>query len=186
MSREWCKQRETVQRLTRAAENDHQQVVELVCNSRRKLAYTLQFLVLQMDRLGLLLTLDFRAGPEPVRDLAGVVAEWDRTHQVPSEAAVRRAPQPVLYLKYRPGLSRLRPGTQCPFPVFGMQKLIPPRRARLFHALPGVFQPLAVRVLGASVRVYHPDHLRNGVQQVLVLSCTASTADFCSSMRCSI
>ncbi len=123
--------RETLQHLTRATENDHQQVVELVRHSCCKLADTMQFLVLQIDCLGLLLVLDFRTGPKPVPDLTGVVSEWYRPHQVPSEAAVRRSSQPVLYLKHRPGLSCSRPSVQGPFPVFGMQKVVPPHRACL-------------------------------------------------------
>ena len=137
--------------------------------SRRELANALQFFFLQIDSLSLFLVLDFGAGSKPVRDLPGIAAEGDGAYQVPPVAAVRGPFQAMFNLKYGTGPPGLFPGCKGPLPVLRMEYGIPSQVSGLFDAQPRVVTPSLVRILHAACAVSHPDHLRNRLEQRLIL-----------------
>ena len=164
--------RDGLQRITGAAENHHQQVVEIVRDSGGKLTDSLQLLCLQVTHFGLLVVLDLRAGPKPTGDLPGGRAKRNRAHQMPAITAVGGPLQPVFDFEYGPGLPRLLPGSARALPILRVKKVIPlPGIARA--CVTRVVEPLPVGVGNAALSGRHPHHVGDRFQQGLVLRGTA-------------
>ena len=118
--------------------------------------------------------MNVRARPEPLDELARLIAHRNRARQVPAIAPVTGAKQAVLHLEFLAAAHSFVPALQGRRHVLGVQRDLPAPTHRPLHRQAAVFQPAAVHVVGASLGVGGPDHLRDRVGQEAVMLFTAA------------
>ena len=114
--------------------------------------------------LGALLVVDVGIRADPLHDASGSIVNGDTPAQEPAVRAVRGAPQSELRLELRPGSVRRVPPIHHPLEVVGVDHMTQVFGVGgLLPGQAGVLAPARVYILGPSLGVRRPDHLRTAL-----------------------